>query len=173
MGAALHGPAALDGHDLVGVLDGREAVRDHKRGAPVRQAGERLLYRVLALVVERTRGLVQHKNLGILEEHACDGDTLLLAAGETRTALAHLGLVARRQALDEAVDVGEPGRFHDLLERGVGTSVCDVLADGAVEEVDVLLHEADRLAQALLRDVAHVLPVNLDRAFPHVIEARQ
>ena len=85
----------------------------------------------------------------------------------------HLRLVTLGQAIDECVDVGGPSRRSDLLERRGRAAICDVLAYRAVEQVDVLLNEANRLAQALLRDAAHVLAVDGDRALPHVIEARQ
>ena len=45
---------------------------------------------------------------------------------------------------------------------GVGAAVEDVVADRAVQERRVLLHHADLRAQAFLRHVADVLPVDQD-----------
>ena len=51
--------------------------------------------------------------------------------------------------------------------------VGDVGAHGVVEEHRLLRHEADLLAQARERRVAHVDAVDQDRALGHVVEARQ
>ena len=48
----------------------------------------------------------------------------------------------------------------DLVVGGVGPGVAQVLADRLVEQVRVLHHEADGVAQRLEREVAHVVPVD-------------
>ena len=60
-----------------------------------------------------------------------------------------------------------------ISDGGAGLAVGDVLADGAVKEVHVLLHKADGAAQRGLRHLADVLPVDGDGAARHVVEARQ
>ena len=146
---------------------------DDDRRAPRRELGQRRLHRGLGLVVERGGRLVEDQDRRVLEEDARDGDALLLATGKPCAPLPHLGLVAFGQVADELVHTGAPGRFADLGGGGVGQTIGDVVGDRPVEEVDVLLHEANRLAQGLLGDLAHVLTVDRDGARVHVVEARQ
>ena len=148
-------------------------MRDDERRAARRQLGQRLLHRLLALVVEGACGLVQYENRRILEEDAGNGDALLLAAREARAALPHLRLVAIGQGKRKLVHARSAARLGDLGRRGIGLSVGDVFRDGSIKEVDVLLHEANRLAQALLGHATHVLAINADGARIHVVEARQ
>lgn len=82
---------------------------------------------MLALVVERARGLVQNEDARVAQEHARDGDALLLTAGQPRAALAHERVVAVGQRADELVDVGLARRFLDFGLGGAGAAVGDVL----------------------------------------------
>ena len=94
--ATFHNATMLDGRNFIGMFNGREAMGNDDRGAAARQALKRLLHRLLAFVIQSTRRLVQDKDLGILEEHARDGDALLLAARKAAAVLAHHGVVALR-----------------------------------------------------------------------------
>ena len=67
------------------------------------------------------------------------------------------------------MDVRAAGRLDNLFERCVGPAVRDVLGDGSVEEVYILLNQAYRLAQAPLRDASHILPVNADGTVLHIV----
>ena len=173
MRPALQDAAGLQHQDLVGVDHGREAVRDDQRGAAGGDALERFLERLLGAAVQGRSGLVEDEDRRVLQEHAGDGDALLLAAGELEAALADRGGVALGQAGDEVVDLGGPGRGLDLGLGGTGAAVGDVLGDGVVEEHGVLRHHADRATQGELRDCAHVLAVDRDPAARDLVEAEQ
>ena len=75
-------PALVEHHDIIGVDDGREPVRDHHDRTPLREAGERLLDEDLVLWVGKRRRLVQDDDRGVLEDGTSEGDALLLAARE-------------------------------------------------------------------------------------------
>ena len=68
---------------------------------------------------------------------------------------------------------GDLGGLDDLLVGGVEGAVGDVLADGAVEEIDILADEADGAAQVFEAQIAQVMPVETDAALLHVIEAQK
>ena len=148
-------------------------MRNHDGRTPTGERRERLLHRVLGLVVQGRGRLIQDEDLRVLEKNTRDGYTLLLSARESRAPLPHLGLVAIGQRLDELRDVGLLGSALYLRQGRVRVAVGDVLGDGSVKEVDLLLHDANGLAQAPLRDRAHILPVDGDGAGIHVIEARE
>ena len=60
-----------------------------------------------------------------------------------------------------------------FLVGGARPPVADVLHDRAMEHRDVLRHDGDRGAQALLRYARDVLPVDQDASMLHVVEALQ
>ena len=170
MAALLDDAAARDDGDLVGVLDGGEAVGDHQRGAALAQLVQRALDHDLGGVVKRRGGLVQDEYGRVLEEHAGDGQALLLPARQAHAALADHGVVAVLHGEDVVVDVGALGGLDDLLLGGVETPVEYVVADGGVEQVDVLLHDAHVAAQRLERDAVDLLAVDEQLARGDVVE---
>ena len=142
-------------------------------GAALHHPGKGCLDTHLGAGVDGGGGLVQNQHRGQTEHHAGDAEQLLLALADVAAVLGDDGVVALGQARDEVVDVGLAGRVLDLGVARAGAAVGDVVAQGAVEQVDVLLHQADGAAQALLRHVTHVLAVDADGAARHVVEARQ
>ncbi|MNV55125.1 hypothetical protein D3C71_1473490 [compost metagenome] len=66
--------------------------------------------------------------------------------------------------------VRSTGRRHDLLARGLGLAVGDVLGDGAEEQEGLLQHQADVAAVVGYSKTADVDAVDLDGAVAHVIK---
>src|SRR5699024_9126304 len=98
------------------------------------------------------------------------GKELPLALGQAGAVRSDAGVVALGQAADKAVGVGDPGRPDDLLVGGVQLAEADVVGNGAGEQVGVLQHDAQGLAQGVLRDVPHVDAVVGDRAGVDVVK---
>ena len=68
--------------------------------------------------IERGGGFVEEENGGVLEERACDGEALLLAAGKETAFVANHGLIILRLRHDEIVRVsGLGGGINFLLRR--------------------------------------------------------
>jgi len=109
-------------------------VRDDDGAAPDHELLERILHEPLALGVEGGGGFVEEEHARRLEHGARNGDALLLASAELRSALADFGGVRLREARHKGVRVGGHGRLLELLVRGVGLAVQEVLFDGAREE---------------------------------------
>jgi hypothetical protein len=98
LGAALMDPALVDEQDLVRLADGGQPVRDHP-GSAARQRGlERALDRHLGFGVQVRGGLVEHDDLGRLEQQPGQRHALLLPAGEPVAAVAGRGVQARPPA---------------------------------------------------------------------------
>jgi hypothetical protein len=133
---------------------------------------ERVLHVRLVLVVEVARGLVQDHDRRVLQQQAGDGQALLLATAHAIPAFADHGVVAVGQLGDHLVDASVPARLVELGDRGVGLGVQQVGADGVVEQVGVLADHADRRAQGLLGQVAHVVTIDADDAIGHVVQPR-
>src|SRR5206468_5499993 len=107
---------------------------------------QRRLQGRLAVAVEAGVGLVEHDEPRIAEHGAGEADALALPAGEREARGTDRGLVAARQAEDRLVRTGENrcpdygsvvGPLLDGFEAG------DVVAHGAVEQLDVLRQVAD------------------------------
>ena len=106
MAALLHDAAVVEDQDLVGLPHGRQPVGDDQRGAPLERGGQRQLHGGLGLAVEVGGGLVEHHDLGRLEEQPGDGQPLLLASGEAVAAVAHHRVEAVGQGVDHGGDLG-------------------------------------------------------------------
>mmetsp|Transcript_73984 Transcript_73984/g.173688 ORF Transcript_73984/g.173688 Transcript_73984/m.173688 type:complete len:360 (-) Transcript_73984:725-1804(-) len=170
MGALFDNLAPVHHGDDVGVADGAEAMGHDNAGAPDHQAVEGLLHELLALGVQRARRLVEEQDLGVLEQGAGDGDTLLLPSAKHDAALSALRVVALRQTLDEVVCVGQAS---GLLDAGVGAdlgSIHDVVLNGHGKQYGFLLHQPNLVAQPLGVVLQDVHPVNEDGSTLHVIE---
>ena len=91
---------------------------------------QRVLDEGLRLRVHGRGGLVEDQDARVVGQGAREGEELLLAHGEGGPALAHLGVVALGQGLDEAVGVHGARRLaHPLV--GDGGAEADVGGDGA------------------------------------------
>ena len=85
--------------------------------------------------------------------------------------LPDLGLIAVGLGHDEIVGVGRTGGRHDVLKRGAGPAVADVLGNGAGKEHRLLQHDADLRAQVAQVDFADVDPVDRNGPVIDVVEA--
>src|SRR4029079_10849397 len=82
------------------------------------------------------------------------------AADMAPAAVAEDGLVARREARDELVQLRRLGGGHDLLVGRVGAAEGDVRAHRRVEDEGVLEDHAELAPQRLDAHVAHVVAVD-------------
>ena len=78
MRAALDDAAVFEDHDGIGVADGGQAVRDHKRGASAHDAVHTALDELFGTRVDARSGLVQDEHRRVGHGHARDGEQLAL-----------------------------------------------------------------------------------------------
>ena len=95
--AALDDPALVDDDDLVGVLGGREPVRDRDRGAAAGQPLQGPGDPHLEGRVDGAGRLVEDQQVGVGEVRADQGDQLPLPRRQRLAALPDLGVEAARQ----------------------------------------------------------------------------
>ena len=77
--AALDDAAVFENHDGIGVADGGQAVRNHKRGASAHDAVHTALDELFGARVDARSGLVQDEHRRVGDGHARDGEQLALA----------------------------------------------------------------------------------------------
>ena len=145
----------------------------HNGGSALAKLVQGLLDQDFRGVVQGGSGFVQNQDGGILQKYPGDGQTLLLAAGETDAPLADLGIVAIRQGHHIVVDVGSLSCGDDLFLRGIQPSVENVVPDTAVEEEYVLLDDTDVLPERFQGQTGNVLAVDLNGAGGRTIEPGQ
>ena len=75
----LDDPAVLDDGDLVAALDGREAVRDHDRGAPLEERVDGALDVALGRGIQPRGRLVEDHQARVAQEDTSERDELRLA----------------------------------------------------------------------------------------------
>lgn len=138
MGAAFDDAAVLEDHDRVGVADGGQAVRNHKRGEAAHDAVHAALDELFGARVDGARVLVQDKHRRIGHGHACDGEQLALALRQVGTIGCDRRVVALRQAADKLVSAGGLGGGTHLLVGRVELAEADVLRNGAAKQVRIL-----------------------------------
>ena len=90
--AALDDPALVDDEDLVGPAHGRQPVGDDDRRPAFEGGVEGPLHGGLRLAVEVGGGLVEDDQARSLEQQPREGQSLLLAAGQAVSAVAHDGV---------------------------------------------------------------------------------
>ena len=117
------------------------AVRSAQHGA------QRPLNRSFGRHVERRRRLVENQHGRVGEERPRERDELALPGGQPPASLAHVGVVAGGQPLDELVRPDGAGGRFDFLRGGAGATERDVVGDRSGEQEAVLGHHDDCLAQ--------------------------
>src|SRR2546426_12035619 len=85
--------------------------------------------RLLRLLVDWTRRLVQDEHRAVLQERPRNGDALALAAREGDPSLAHPGVIALREPEDGLVSVRGLRRRDELPVAGLRPGAGDVLGD--------------------------------------------
>ena len=157
----------------MGPANGGQPVGNHDRRAPDAHALERALDGGLRLVVHGGGGLVEHEDGRVLEDRARDREALSLAPRQLLTALAHHGVVALGQLVDEAVGLRDAGGLPDLLLARVRSPVGDVLAHRAVEQEDLLADEAHLAAEGREVELTEVDAPKGDAPLGRVVEAQE
>ncbi len=114
--------------------DRRQPMRNRDHSLAAHEPFETRLNGRFNFGIERTGRFVEHKDRCILQEHARDGDTLPLAAGQLHAALTDvrvLPLAALHilKVQDEVVRFSLLRRRDDLRLRGIEAAVEDVVTD--------------------------------------------
>ncbi len=173
VGAVLHHAPLVEDEDAVGADHAREPVGEDEGRAALHQPVERFLDHRLALGVDGRERLVQDQDRRVAQERARDGDALALAAREPHPPLAHDGLVAVGQPRDELLRIGGAGGRRELGRRRVGLAHAQVLLDGAVEEIGVLVDHREPAPQLVERQVTHVVAAEQHPPLLGIVEAEE
>lgn len=104
--------------------------------------------------------LVEDEDGWIFQDSPRNTHPLALAAGELNAALANERAISLLHFHNERMGEGSFRRLSYFLRGGAGLAVSDVFSDRPREEVYLLRHHRNLVAQTLLGDVAEVLAVD-------------
>ena len=173
MVAGLDDRAVLEHDDTVRPDHARQPVREDEGRAAPHQPVERALDDRLVFRVHRRQRFVENQNRGVAQQRASDRDTLALAAREPDAPLADHGAIALRQPRDELVGIRGARRRLDFLGARVGLAEAQVVLDGTVEEVGVLVHHCDVAVDVVGPKRAKVVLADPHRALVGVVEPKE
>ena len=170
MRAALDDAPVVEDHDRVAVAHGGQPVRNDEDRPPLHQRVHAALHERFGARVDGAGRLVENHDRGIGDGRARNGEQLPLPLRKVRAVGCQHRVVALGQARDEIVRVGELRGADAVVVRGVELAVADVVHDRTGEEVHVLKHNAERMAQIGLFDAVDVDAVIFDLAVGDVVE---
>src|SRR5262249_6261554 len=127
--SALDDPSVVHHEDQLRAQHGAEAVRDHQTAAAGEDRLERVADQRLGARVERGRGLVEDQEWRIAEYDPRERQALALATRELVAAFAHERVETLWERRNDVVHLREPAGALQVLERGVGSGVAEVLGD--------------------------------------------
>ena len=122
---------------------------DEQHGATAQGLHQVVADHALGLVIEGGGGLIHDQHARLLQDGACDGDALPLAAGEAAAPLAHLGGIAGGQIHDEIVGGSDRGCLDDLIAAGFWIGEGDVFLHRAIKQHRILGNDADLAPQGI------------------------
>ena len=150
--------------DLVSVHNGTDALCDDDASGIGELLCDTASDSLVGLIVERRERVVEDQDLRLGRDRSRDTESLLLTAGEVRTALSDRRLVLVSLLHDKAVSVRDLSRPSDVLEGHVGILERDIVFDVALEEEASLGSVTDAVSQILLENILDVDAVDEDFA---------
>ena len=163
VGPRLHDAAGLEHVYLVAAAQGSQAVRHHDDSLGACKLGHGVDDCGLAVCVDVGGCLVEDVDGRVVQQGACHGEALALAAGEVR-ALGADGSVQAAAATHEIIDAAAAERLPQLVVACPGACHQQVRAHGAGKEEAAKAHVGHRVAQAFGRDVVQVDAADLHAA---------
>lgn len=88
-----------------------------------------MLHLSFVFLVKCTSGFIEDEDFGVLDDCACECNSLLLAARQLAATRADVGVQSSRVALDEFPGVGHAEGFLNLCVGSVGRAEKDVVSD--------------------------------------------
>ncbi len=162
MRAALPQLSLMHDDNLVGMLNGREAMGNHNRRPSPHQPFQRTLDQLLRLRVNVCRGLVHHKNGWVKGQRARKRQQLPLPRGERAASLGHGLAVTARKPADKLIRIDMLcSQLHLFLRDGF-VSQPDIAADIPGKNKYILLDLTDGRPQTRLVQLPDINTVHGD-----------
>ena len=110
--ASFYYMAVLYDQYLVSCEYGRKPVRNEYAGARFYYRVDGFLNLAFGYRIQRSRSFVEDQQCRVLEQHSCDGKTLLFASGELKAAVSYFRIKALLKPFYKIVDIGLFAGFY-------------------------------------------------------------
>ena len=168
MRAPLHNGSLIQHNDLVAVPDGAQPVRDNDAcNSPRVHALDHL---VLGLRVQRARRLVHDADGRILAQRPRDLEPLPLSAAQVPPAVQQPVPESAFSHHDVVIDFRIPRRQRHLEVLDARVPHLDVVADGILEQRDLLVDDAHAPGEYVPVDLPHRHPAEGDLPAPRLVK---
>jgi hypothetical protein len=164
--------AALEHDNPIAIEGGKNAVGRVQASAFGARFAQAAQYGRFGLGIERARTIVEQQDGRIADDCARQGESLALAAGQSRAAVADRRFKAQRHAGNEVVQSGHLQRLFEFELPGIGPSVNQVRTQGALEKRTVLRHKEGRTPQVRQAKSTDIFAVNANGTVTSIVEAR-
>ena len=171
--ARLDDAALIEDQDAVGGDHARQPMREDQGRASGRQAVNRLLDHRLVFSIDRGESLVEDQDRRVAQQGAGNRQALALPPRQHDPPLADHRGVALRQGHDELVGVGIARRRLDFFPLGIGLAEPQIILDGAVEQIGVLVDDGDHPPECLEVERLQIVAADPYRPALRVEEAQQ
>jgi len=131
-------PTVFENENLVGFLDGLEAMGDYEDRAPLEKRMECLADFLFREAIQCARRFVEEDDVRILEEYLGDSEALFLSSGELNSPLPYLGFESLWQIQDE-IRMRLLQSMHNIRFRSIrGFPLSKIFANRPVKYLRVL-----------------------------------
>ena len=149
MVSALTNYSFVQHKDLIRPDDRVKTMRNDNHRLVFHQCIQRPMNLFLIVCIQTGSGFIQQDDRCILDESACNGNSLLLAAGERIAAFAHHGFIAVRQCRNKLVALCRLCRCNDFLHSCARLSNADIVRYGIMQQINVLKDDGHFLGQCI------------------------
>ena len=172
VGAALNDAALVHNPDLVGLLDGAQAVGDGEGGQAMAHVFDDRLDLGLGFGIDVGGGFVQQQEFRFQVEHPREGQQLPLAGAELLAALADLGFEPHRKAAHEVLQLALFQHRSEALLIAL-PSHDDVVFERAGENKNILEHQAEKRTMAEEFQFPHIHTIHRYFSRAHIVKPHE
>src|SRR4051794_27431274 len=142
MGTHLPQLSLMHNQDLVGPLNGGQAVCDDQRCTVGHHTGESIADLQFGLGIYARCCLIQDQDARLMGQRTSEADELFLPRGETIASFAHGRLELMGEFMHELKEINLPGGIGDLLSRYFRSTEPNVGFKRSCEQIWVLEHHS-------------------------------
>ena len=157
--------AFVEHNNLVGFLNGAEAVGNHNRSAACHEFFDGILNQFFGFAVHAAGGLVQDNDARVVNNGSHKRNQLPLPHRKRGTALHNIVVVAAWQPFNELVNAHQLRGFHDFGAANARVAQRNVVFDGIGKQKNVLQNHANLLAQESQFVFFQIVAVHQNLAF--------
>ena len=146
---------------------------NRNRGAVFRKLLQALLDPAFTFVIQCAGSFIQDQDRRIFKEYPCNRNPLLLSAGKSGASFAYISVISIRQFHDKIMDACTFGGFDDLIVSSTWFSIGNIIFNGSIKKINILLHHTDLASKAFQSQPTDILSIYSNGTAGHIIKSWQ